>query len=97
MFGFGAGFFLLVKIPLFGVLVYGIAEASTAFLITKITDPPPPPSASQGFVDSQLKWENKKDFLKLPLEHLDAYNVKTKLEEQNPMRRGTELPSKKFT
>lgn len=45
--GFGIGWVLLVKIPLAGVLVYGIAEASTAYLITKITEPvPPPPSSS---------------------------------------------------
>lgn len=41
LFGFGLGFYVLVKIPLVGVLIYGIAEASTAYLITKITDPPP--------------------------------------------------------
>lgn len=42
--GFGVGWMLLMKIPLVGVLVYGIAEASTAYLITKITEPVPPPS-----------------------------------------------------
>ncbi|KAF8449644.1 hypothetical protein BGX38DRAFT_1060677, partial [Terfezia claveryi] len=41
--GFGVGWMLLVKVPLVGVLVYGIAEASTAYLITKITSPVPPP------------------------------------------------------
>lgn len=42
--GFGVGWMLLMKIPLVGVLIYGIAEASTAYLITKITEPVPPPS-----------------------------------------------------
>lgn len=42
--GFGVGWMLLMKIPLVGVLVYGIAEASTAYLITKVTEPVPPPS-----------------------------------------------------
>src|SRR5262249_43258676 len=36
LFGFGVGFFIFLKIPLVGVLIYGIAEASTAYLITKI-------------------------------------------------------------
>lgn len=31
------GYYFLIKIPLLGVLIYGIAEASTAYLITKIT------------------------------------------------------------
>lgn len=43
LFGFGLGFYALMRVPLLGVLIYGIAEASTAYLITKITDPPPPP------------------------------------------------------
>lgn len=30
LFGFGFGFYLLIKVPLLGVLIYGIAEASTA-------------------------------------------------------------------
>jgi len=37
LFGFGVGFYLLIRLPLFGVLLYGIAEASTAYLITKVS------------------------------------------------------------
>lgn len=33
LFGFGVGFYLLIKVPLLGVLIYGIAEASTAVCI----------------------------------------------------------------
>ena len=80
LFGFGVGFYILSKIPLLGVLVYGLAEASTAYLITKITDPPPPPSEMEQYTASQVKWHNKHEFLKLPLADLDAYNVKTKIE-----------------
>lgn len=36
LFGFGVGFYLLLKTPILGVLIYGIAEASTAYLITKV-------------------------------------------------------------
>ena len=34
-YGFALAFFILLKIPLVGVLIYGVAEASTAYLITK--------------------------------------------------------------
>ncbi|KAF3915106.1 hypothetical protein ABW20_dc0100437 [Dactylellina cionopaga] len=39
--GFGIGFYLFLKIPILGVLIYGIAEASTAYLITKVNSPSP--------------------------------------------------------
>ncbi|KAI5776845.1 transmembrane protein UsgS [Geopyxis carbonaria] len=73
LFGFGVGFYLILKVPLLGVLIYGIAEASTAMLITKITDPPPPPSESTGFAETQIRWKNKHEFLKLHLHELDGY------------------------
>lgn len=68
LFGFGVGFYILQRIPLLGVLIYGIAEASTAYLITKITDPPPPPTYSEGFAESQQTWKNKRKFLRLKME-----------------------------
>ncbi|TQS35339.1 hypothetical protein Golomagni_04244 [Golovinomyces magnicellulatus] len=71
LFGFGIGFYLFLRIPFFGVLIYGIAEASTAYLITKITDPPPPPDRSEGFAAGQQHWTNKVDFLKLNLREID--------------------------
>ncbi|KAI1002613.1 hypothetical protein K3495_g5588 [Podosphaera aphanis] len=71
LFGFGVGFYLLLRIPLVGVLIYGIAEASTAYLITKITDPPPIPSEKGKFAVSQQKWTNKHEFLKLNLKEID--------------------------
>lgn len=72
LFGFGLGFYFLIRVPLLGVLIYGIAEASTAYLITKITDPPPPPSESRGFAETQEVWHNKHHFLNLPVGDLDA-------------------------
>jgi hypothetical protein len=72
LFGFGVGFYIFQRIPLLGVLIYGIAEASTAYLITKITDPPPPPAHSEGFAASQQQWTNKHEFLNLKLVQLDA-------------------------
>ncbi|EPS40233.1 hypothetical protein H072_5954 [Dactylellina haptotyla CBS 200.50] len=69
--GFAIGFYLLLKIPLMGVLVYGIAEASTAYLITKITDPPPHPSQGADYAASQAEWRGKAEFLRLDLKDLD--------------------------
>jgi len=79
-------------------LIYGIAEASTAYLITKITDVPPEPSspeALQEWIQSQLRWRNKKEFMTLPVERLDALNVVSTLKGQNPL--ATMMPAKKFT
>ncbi|KAK7509923.1 formamidase [Phyllosticta citriasiana] len=80
LFGFGFGFFVFLKIPLLGVLIYGIAEASTAYLITKITDPPPPPAEAEAtnFAESQIPWKNKHEFLSLPLANIDAANIDEK-------------------
>ncbi|KAI1430683.1 formamidase [Xylaria sp. CBS 124048] len=76
LFGFGIGFYILLRVPLLGVLIYGIAEASTAYLITKITDPPPPPEATlqqqEEFIAGQQVWRNKHEFLGLSLANLDA-------------------------
>ncbi|KZF21863.1 transmembrane protein UsgS [Xylona heveae TC161] len=102
LFGFGVGFYLFLKIPLLGVLIYGIAEASTAYLVTKITDPPPPPAYSEKFAESQIRWSNKKEFLKLPLTDLDAHNAETgedseKAQEARRRIFNQGLPAKKFT
>ncbi|KAI1760903.1 formamidase [Hypoxylon sp. FL1150] len=76
LFGFGIGFYTLLRVPLLGVLIYGIAEASTAYLITKITDPPPSAKVTRSqveeFAASQQVWRNKHEFLNLPLANLDS-------------------------
>ncbi|PVH20594.1 hypothetical protein CXQ85_002389 [Candidozyma haemuli] len=42
LFGFGLCHFLLIRrLPWVGLLLYGFAESSVAYLVTKITDPPP--------------------------------------------------------
>lgn len=66
---------MALKTPFIGVLMYGIAEASTAYLVTKITDPPPSPVESEGFAESQIIWKNKHDFLRLSLDKLDEVNA----------------------
>ncbi|KAM0360251.1 hypothetical protein ACHAP4_002322 [Fusarium culmorum] len=81
LFGFGLGFYVLVKIPLVGVLVYGIAEASTAYLITKITDPPPPPQQMNEFTQGQQNWSNKHEFLNLSLANIDSVHTEDSLKK----------------
>ncbi|EXJ84895.1 hypothetical protein A1O3_05570 [Capronia epimyces CBS 606.96] len=77
LFGFSAAFAVMVKVPLLGVLIYGIAEASTAYLITKITEPPPPPgSETQVFIENEVRWKNKHLLLNLPLDKLDEFNAR---------------------
>ncbi|KAI8248993.1 hypothetical protein K4K58_011170 [Colletotrichum sp. SAR11_239] len=82
LFGFAIGFYTMIKIPLVGVLIYGIAEASTAYLITKITDPPPPPAEKAAFAESQQQWTNKHEFLSLSLANMDAIHNKPSGETQ---------------
>ncbi|CAG8461741.1 11387_t:CDS:2 [Acaulospora colombiana] len=43
LFGFSIGFYPLVRLPLIGMLFYGVAQAAAAFVLIKTTDPPPPP------------------------------------------------------
>ncbi|PGH04111.1 hypothetical protein AJ80_08573 [Polytolypa hystricis UAMH7299] len=92
LFGFALAFYILSRPQPFGVLVYGIAQASTAYLVTKITDPPPPPPPPQQqqqqqdkvnaeeemreWTEGQVKWRSKKEFLGLEWKTLDRLNVK---------------------
>jgi hypothetical protein len=86
---------VLIKIPLVGVLIYGVAEASTAYLITKISDPPPPPAQVSGFAASQVHWKNKHEFLSLPMATMDALNVK--VHKNPPEKIVKEYPSQSFS
>lgn len=95
LFGFGVGFFVFLKIPLLGVLIYGIAEASTAYLITKITEPPPPPAEWPEHAESESTWHNKHQFLSLPLDKLDAHNIITS--KLGKSSQAAELKGKQFT
>ena len=103
LFGFSAAFAIMVKVPLLGVLIYGIAEASTAYLITKITEPPPPPTANgdgtKEFIESEVRWKNKHLFLDLPLDRLDEFNARMiGAESKTKSRSGIpEVPRQKFS
>ncbi|KAK9325118.1 hypothetical protein V1517DRAFT_315433 [Lipomyces orientalis] len=63
LFGFGFGFYFILKIPFVGVLLYGIAEASTAYLVTKISDPPPPPTRVLDWTETHTEWSRRKRML----------------------------------
>ena len=78
LYGFAIAFFIFLKIPLVGVLIYGIAEASTAYLITKITEPPPPPQDADKFMETDVEWKNKHEFLALPWDKIDRFNYSGK-------------------
>ncbi|CDM32077.1 unnamed protein product [Penicillium roqueforti FM164] len=93
LFGFAFAFTVALRIPYIGVLMYGVAEASTAYLVTKITDPPPPPAESTGFAESQITWKNKHDFLRLSLDNLDKLNVDT----DEPDQKEPISPGKRFS
>ena len=99
LFGFSVAFAIMVKVPMLGVLIYGIAEASTAYLITKITEPPPPPGGNQDYIDSEVRWKNKHLFLELPLDKLDEFNAKlTGANDLHKVSSGTpEMPRRKYT
>jgi hypothetical protein len=84
-----------VKIPLVGVLIYGLAEASTAYLITKITEPPLPPAEAQEFKRDSLRWKNKHEFLSLPWQQLDAYNIS--MHNTKPQSDVRQTPRKQFS
>jgi len=96
LFGFSAAFAIMVKIPLLGVLIYGIAEASTAYLITKITEPPPPPSekgeGDKEWIESEVRWKNKHLFLELPLDRLDEFNARM-IGAEGKTRTKSEIPT----
>jgi hypothetical protein len=78
------------------VLIYGIAEASTAYLITKITEPPPPPQEAAEFRKKDIKWENKHEFINLPLDAIDKMNVSLK-EKRNSIPGPQEIMGKQFS
>ncbi|KAK9473827.1 uncharacterized protein V1510DRAFT_322758 [Dipodascopsis tothii] len=65
LFGFGLGFYLLFKkVPYAGVLMYGFAEAAAAYLVTKITDPPPEPVEVGAWIDTQRTWTSRTAMLR---------------------------------
>lgn len=63
LFGFGLCFFIIIhKLSWCGLLIYGFAESSAAYLITKVTDPPPShPAHLLKWSSTQLMWSKEKE------------------------------------
>lgn len=40
LFGFSAIAYILIRIPVFGFIGYGVAQAAAAYMLTAVTDPP---------------------------------------------------------
>lgn len=97
LYGFAVAFFFFLKVPLLGVLIYGIAEASTAYLITKITDPPPPPQEAEEFKKKDVRWDNKHEFLNLPLDAVDKINARMRENQARATSTGVDVQRKQFT
>ncbi|KAK4946546.1 hypothetical protein LTR10_014398 [Elasticomyces elasticus] len=98
LFGFSVAFAVMVKVPLLGVLIYGIAEASTAYLITKITEPPPPPGTNEKeYIESEVWWKNKHILLNLPLDKLDEFNTRMIGAEKVGNASTPEIPRRNYT
>jgi hypothetical protein len=97
LYGFAVAFFFFLKVPLLGVLIYGIAEASTAYLITKITDPPPQPQEAEEFKKKDVRWDNKHEFLNLPLDAVDKINARMRENKAGATQTGGVVRKRQFT
>lgn len=99
LFGFAFGWTMILKTPFLGQLLYGVSEAATAYLITKITDPPPPPAESEGFPETQVTWKNKHEFLHLSLDNIDKLNVANNKNDEETKETGisTGFSGRRFT
>lgn len=57
LFGFSLPFVVLLRIPFIGILIYGIASSSAAFLVSKVTHPPPEDaSLLKKYADEEVLW-----------------------------------------
>lgn len=63
LFGFGLCFFSLIKqFPWVGLLTYGFAESSVAYLVTKVSDPPPDLASKLiSWNETQLVWSKERE------------------------------------
>ncbi len=60
LYGFSFCFYFLMKIPFVGVLMYGFAEASSAYLISKVTEPIPETGPLiENWIEEEVLWTNK--------------------------------------
>lgn len=75
LFGFSLPFFLLMRVPYVGVLAYGLAVASAAFLVSKITHSPPlEPVLLKDYAQNEILWtQGRRNLLKSGWETLHPH------------------------
>jgi hypothetical protein len=67
--------------------------------VTKITDPPPPPQEAEDFKKKDVRWDNKHEFLSLPLDAVDKINQRMRegKEKRREDEQGDGVGGRKFT
>lgn len=66
LFGFSLPFFLLMRLPYIGVLMYGLAVASAAFLVSKVSHSPPRDTSElKVYAEREVPWtQGRRNLLK---------------------------------
>lgn len=84
LFGFTLPFFILMRVPYVGVLAYGIASASAAFLVSKVTRPPPQDtSLLKEYVQEEVSWtQGRRNVVKAGWEKLQEFDVEVRHPDQ---------------
>ncbi|ORY84417.1 hypothetical protein BCR37DRAFT_391996 [Protomyces lactucae-debilis] len=76
VFGFALPFVLALRIPYVGIMTYGLASTCAAFLVSKVTTPPPESgdlTDLQAYAASEVVWtQGRRNLVKAGLEKLDA-------------------------
>jgi hypothetical protein len=96
VFGFALPFVLALRVPYIGVLAYGLASASAAFLVSKVTTPPPEDAdeaALKAYAEQEMIWtQGRRNLVKAGLEKLDAAGAL-----HNDSARSTQLEQERST
>lgn len=69
LFGFSAIAYIIIRLPIVGILGYGIAQAASAYMLTVVTDPPTREILLRR--DSSFTTENSIDKLAVPEKKLE--------------------------
>ncbi len=80
--GFSLPFYLALRIPYLGILAYGIASASAAFLVSKVSNPPPDNRSELGeYIMNELSWTaGRRNIVKAGYEKLIDFDRATEAE-----------------
>jgi hypothetical protein len=61
LFGFSAIAYIIIRLPIIGIIGYGVAQAAAAYMLTVVTEPPP----EEG-INRSLSVESSIDDLDVP-------------------------------